>query len=56
MTRVVVLFILVATPASAHHEMVVAASVAPLAWGMVTITIAGLAAWRRRMARRKKRD
>lgn len=56
MKRVVVFLALAATPASAHHELVVAASVAPLAWGMITITVAGLAAWRRRVTRRKTRD
>ena len=40
--------IVAATPAAAHQEVVVVASFLPLAAGLVTITLASLAAWRRR--------
>ncbi|WP_341365923.1 hypothetical protein [Yoonia sp. BS5-3] len=42
------------TPAFAHHEVVVAVSLAPVAWGLATITAAGLAAWHRRIKMRRK--
>lgn len=43
-----------ATPALAHHEVVVSASMVPLAAGMATITIAALTAWRRWRKDRRK--
>ncbi len=46
--------LIAATPSYAHHEVVAAASLAPVAWGLATITVAGFAAWRRRLKLRGK--
>ena len=48
--------LIAATPAVAHNEVVVAASAMPLAVGMVTIALAGLAAWRDRFEKNKGQD
>lgn len=42
-----VFFIIAATPALAHHEVIVATSVAPLATAIAGISVAALLAWRR---------
>lgn len=50
MKKVIVLMVSgAATPVAAHQEVVMAASFLPLAVGMVTITLAGLTAWRGRL-------
>jgi len=41
------LFIVTATPALAHHEVVVATSVAPLATTIAGLSVAALLAWRK---------
>ena len=52
-TSVTLIVLIAATPAVAHNEVVVAASAVPLALGLVTITLAGLAAWRDRFKTNK---
>jgi hypothetical protein len=44
--------IVIATPAAAHHEMVVAASMVPLMGGIATIAVAALAALRKSVRKR----
>ena len=51
---VIIMVLVAATPAAAHQEVVVAASALPLAAGLVTITLAGLAAWRDRFKTDKR--
>jgi len=43
---------LVASPALAHHEVVVAASILPLLGGLAAISLGGIAAWRKRRQRK----
>ena len=43
-----------ATPALAHHEVVMATSMIPLASGLAAITLAGLALWRNRRRRNRR--
>ena len=55
-TSVTLIVLIAATPAVAHNEVVVAASALPLAAGLATITLAGLAAWRNRFKTDKGQD
>lgn len=50
-----VIVTLSATPAMAHHEVVVATSILPLASGLAAITLAGLAVWRNRVRSRRQK-
>ena len=45
---IIFMALMAATPAAAHQEVVLAASALPMAAGLVTITLASLAAWRDR--------
>ena len=45
---------LIANPALAHHEVVMAASIMPLLGGLAAISLGGLAAWLRRKLRKTK--
>lgn len=48
MRGLAVLLTLAATPAAAHHEVVMATSMVPFLGGLATILVAGLVAWRNR--------
>lgn len=43
---------LIASPALAHHEVVVAASIMPLLGGLAAISLGGFSAWRKRKQRK----
>lgn len=49
------LFVLVATPAAAHHEVVVATSLLPLMGGLATIAVAAITAFRKALRKRLQR-
>jgi len=47
MKRLAIIFALLASPAAAHHEVVVATSIVPMLSGLAAITLAGFGAWRK---------
>lgn len=49
--RLAVLFVFAARPALAHHEVVAAASMLPVYFGLAAIAVAGVGAARVRLAR-----
>jgi len=48
MKRIAVMLVVTATPAAAHHEIVMVTSMLPLLGGIATIAAAGLLGWKGR--------